>query len=65
MEARRAGDALARKGNQGSLREDATCLVTEQTTAGFKDGAINRSQTVGGEHGPIEIRTATVIHDMG
>lgn len=55
---------LALKGNQGSLREDVELLVSEQQAASIKDTRISRNQTVDGDHGRIETRTTTVIHDV-
>jgi predicted transposase YbfD/YdcC len=55
---------LALKGNQGSLREDVETFVAEQKAAGFADTTISRDQTVDGDHGRIETRTTTVIHDV-
>ena len=37
----------------------------EQKAAGFKDTTISRDQTVDGDHGRIETRTTTVLHDVG
>jgi predicted transposase YbfD/YdcC len=62
---KKADYVLALKGNQGSLREDVELFVAEQTAAGFKDSQISRVQTVDGDHGRIETRTTTVIHDVG
>ena len=39
--------------------------VAEQKAAGFPDTTISRDQTVDGDHGRIETRTTTVIHDIG
>lgn len=39
--------------------------MAEQKAAGFKDTRISREQTVDGDHGRIETRTTTVIHDVG
>ncbi len=61
----KADYVLALKGNQGSLREDVELFVAEQKAAGFKDTTISRDQTVDGDHGRIETRTTTVIHDIG
>ena len=61
---KKADYVLALKGNQGSLREDAELFVAEQKAAGFKDTRISRDQTVDGDHGRIETRTTTVIHDV-
>jgi hypothetical protein len=55
---RRDGHVLALKGNQGSLREDVEIFAAEQKTNGFKDTKISRDQTIDGDHGRIETRTA-------
>ena len=55
---------LALKGNQGSLREDVAIFAAEQKTNGFKDTKISRHETVDGDHGRIETRTYTAIHDV-
>jgi predicted transposase YbfD/YdcC len=60
---KKADYVLALKGNQGSLREDVELFVAEQAAKGFTDIAISRDQTVDGDHGRIETRTTTVIHD--
>ena len=52
------------RGNQGALQEDVKVLVEEQKANGFKDTAISRHETVDGDHGRIETRTCTVIHDV-
>jgi predicted transposase YbfD/YdcC len=56
---------LALKGNQTSLREDVEVFVAEQKVNGFKDTKISRHETVDGDHGRIETRTYTAIHDIG
>ena len=56
---------LALKGNQGSLRDDVDVFVAEQKAKDFQDTTISRHQTVDGDHGRIETRTTTVIHDVG
>ncbi len=61
---KKADYVLALKGNQGSLREDVETFVAEQKATGFKDTTISRDQTVDGDHGRIETRTTTVIHDV-
>jgi predicted transposase YbfD/YdcC len=61
---KKADYVLALKGNQGSLREDVELFVAEQKAAGFKDTKISSDQTVDGDHGRIETRTTTVIHDV-
>jgi predicted transposase YbfD/YdcC len=55
---------LALKGNQGRLREDVEVFATEQQGRGFQDTVISRAETVDGDHGRIETRTVTVLHDM-
>jgi predicted transposase YbfD/YdcC len=62
--AKKADYVLALKGNQGSLREDVELFAAEQKTSGFKDAKISRHETVDGDHGRIETRTYTVIHDV-
>jgi predicted transposase YbfD/YdcC len=62
---KKADYVLALKGNQGSLCEDVEVFVAEQKAVGFKDSKISRDETVDGDHGRIETRTATVIHDVG
>src|SRR6202165_2464489 len=61
---KKADYVLALKGNQGSLREDVEVFVAEQKAKGFKDTKISRDETVDGDHGRIETRTTTVIHDV-
>ena len=61
---KKADYVLALKGNQGSLREDVEVFVAEQKATGFTDTKISRDQTVDGDHGRIETRTTTVIHDV-
>src|SRR5436305_5274046 len=61
---KKADYVLALKGNQGSLREDVELFVAEQKATAFKDTKISRDQTVDGDHGRIETRTVTVIHDV-
>lgn len=61
---RKADYVLALKANQGSLREDVEVFVAEQKASGFKDSKISRDKTVDGDHGRIETRTTTVIHDV-
>jgi predicted transposase YbfD/YdcC len=60
---KKADYVLALKGNQGTLRDDVALLVEEKKAVGFRDTVITRDQTVDGDHGRIETRTATVIHD--
>jgi len=60
---KKADYILALKGNQGTLREDVDLFVAEQQANGFKDTEISRHETVDADHGRIETRTVTVIHD--
>jgi predicted transposase YbfD/YdcC len=62
---KKADYVLALKGNQGSLRDDVDVFVAEQNAREFQDTTISRHQTVDGDHGRIETRTTTVIHDVG
>ena len=61
---KKADYVLALKGNQGSLRQDVEVFVAEQQAAGFKDTTISQDKTVDGDHGRIETRKTTVIHDV-
>jgi predicted transposase YbfD/YdcC len=61
---KKADYVLALKGNQGSLHEDVEVFVAEQKAKGFKDTKISRDETVDGDHGRIETRATTVIHDI-
>ena len=62
---KKADYVLALKGNQGTLRADVELFVAEQKERGFADTTISRHETVDGDHGRIETRTTTVIHDVG
>jgi predicted transposase YbfD/YdcC len=61
---KKADYVLALKGNQGSLREDVELFAAEQKANNFKDTIISRHETTDGDHGRIETRTTTVIHDV-
>ena len=61
---KKADYVLALKGNQGSLRADVELFAAEQRDTGFADTEISQATTVGGDHGRIETRTTTVIHDV-
>jgi predicted transposase YbfD/YdcC len=60
----KADYVLALKGNQGTLREDVEVFAAEQKANGFKDTKVSRHQTVDGDHGRIETRAYTAIHDV-
>jgi predicted transposase YbfD/YdcC len=61
---KKADYVLALKGNQGLLREDVEVFAAEQKANKFKDTTISRHETIDGDHGRIETRTTTVIHDI-
>jgi predicted transposase YbfD/YdcC len=61
---KKADYVLALKGNQGTLRADVELFAAEQKANGFKDTKVSRYETVDGDHGRIETRTSTVIHDV-
>ncbi len=60
----KADYVLALKGNQTSLREDVELFAAEQKANGFKDTTVSRHETLDGDHGRIETRTYTAIHDV-
>jgi predicted transposase YbfD/YdcC len=62
---KKADYVLALEGKQSSLREDVEVFVTKQKANGFKDTKTSRHETVDGDHGRIETRTYTAIHDVG
>jgi len=61
---KKADYILALKGNQGTLREDVEVFAAEQKENGFKDAEVSQHKTVDADHGRIETRTCTVIHDV-
>jgi len=61
----KADYVLALKGNQGTLREDVELFFREQKARQFRDTTISTDlPRVDADHGRIETRTATVIHDV-
>ena len=46
------------------MHEDAGVFAADQKANGFKDTTVSRHETVDGDHGRIETRTYTVIHDV-
>ena len=62
---KKADYILALKGNQATLREDVELFAKEQKAKDFADTTISRYETVDGDHGRIETRTYTAIHDAG
>lgn len=61
---KKADYILALKGNQGTLREDVELFVNEQKTKAYSDTIASRNKTVEGDHGRIETRQVSVIHDV-
>jgi predicted transposase YbfD/YdcC len=62
---KKADYILALKGNQGTLREDVEVFAEEQKAKDSQDTEISRHETVDGDHGRIETRKYTVLHDVG
>jgi predicted transposase YbfD/YdcC len=62
---KKADYIIALKGNQGTLHEDVKLFAAEQKARDFKDTTVTRHETVDGEHGRIETRRYTAIHDVG
>ncbi len=61
---KKADYILALKGNQGTLREHVELFANEQNTKGFADTTVSADETVDGDHGRIETRRVTVVHDV-
>ena len=61
---RRADYILALKGNQGTLKDDVKLFVDEQKAVDFRDTKVSFDKTIDGDHGRIETREITVIHDV-
>ncbi|MER8467826.1 ISAs1 family transposase, partial [Mesorhizobium sp. M1396] len=61
---KKADYIFALKGNQGTLRDDVELFAAEQKATDFKDTTVSRARTVDGDHGRIETRDITVIHDI-
>jgi predicted transposase YbfD/YdcC len=61
---KKADYVLALKGNQGTLREDVELFANEQKANGFANARISQHETVAKDHGRIETRKTTVIHDV-
>lgn len=56
---------IALKGNQGTLHEDVKLFAAEQKARNFEDTIVTRHETLDGDHGRIERRKYTAIHDVG
>lgn len=61
---KKADYVLALKGNRGTPREDVELFAAEQKAKDFQDTSVTRDTTVDGDHGRIETRAVTVIHDV-
>ena len=61
---KKADYIIALKGNQGTLHEDVKLFVSEQKAKDFEDATVSRHETVDGDHGRIETRKYTLIHDV-
>ena len=61
---KKADYVLALKGNQGTLCDDIAIFVKEQKGRDFRDTTISRHETIDADHGRIETRATTVIHDV-
>jgi predicted transposase YbfD/YdcC len=61
---KKADYIVALKGNQGTLREDVEVFVDEQKALKYRDTTISTYETVDADHGRIETRHYTVIHDV-
>jgi len=61
---KKADYIIALKGNQGTLHEDVRFFAAEQKARDFQDTTVTRHQTLDGEHGRIETRKYTAIHDV-
>jgi predicted transposase YbfD/YdcC len=62
---KKADYVLALKGNQGSLHKDVEVFAAEQKARNFADTTISQDTMIDGDHGRIETRTTTVMHDVG
>ena len=61
--AKKADYILALKGNQGTLRDGVEVFVDEQKALKYRNTTISTHQTIDADHGRIETRNDTVIHD--
>lgn len=62
--AKKADYILALKGNQTTLHADVELFLNEQKTKAFADTTISTHKTVDADHGRVETRTYTAIHDV-
>ena len=61
---KKADYILALKGNQTTLREDVEIFVDEQKPLQYRDAMISTHETVDADHGRVETRKYTVLHDV-
>ena len=61
--AKKADYILALKGNQGTPREGVEVFANEQKTRQYKDTKISTHETVDADHGRVETRNYTAVHD--
>lgn len=61
---KKADYLLALKGNQGTLRDDVELFAFEQKDNDFRDTTISQHKSIDGDHGRIETRLTTVLHDI-
>ena len=62
--AKNADYVLALKGNQGTLRTDVETFAAEQMANGFAHVTATQHVETDGDHGRIDQRTTTVLHDL-
>ncbi len=62
--AKKADYILALKGNQTTLHADVELFINEQKTKAFADTTISTHETVDADHGRVETRKYTAIHDV-
>src|SRR3984957_16626779 len=62
--AKKADYILALKGNQGSLGAGVEVFAAEQNARDFADTRITTHETVDADHGRLETRKCTAIHDV-
>jgi predicted transposase YbfD/YdcC len=61
---KKADYIVALKGNQGTLHEDVKLFCAEQQANSFAQTTVSRFKTLDGDHGRIETRQYTVVHDV-
>jgi len=61
---KKADYVLALKGNQGSLHDDVALFASTEQAKEFSGTGVSQNTTIDSDHGRIETRTTTVIHDV-